>query len=341
MLGSLPLVPISKGKIKSRGKVLNSKLLNNQNPFKIKRLILELSRNCNLNCSMCGFGGNPIREDWFMNLSIVEKILLDPYIRSNLQEIRLNGRGESTIHPEFISLLKFIRNLYPNVQLTMFTNLMFLDEKIMKELLKRNVLLFISMDSNQKSQFEKIRKKASYELLKRRLKLVKIGFIVFTLQETNWNELLDIGRVAKEHGLGLIINNVHLLNSNARERFRDILNSNWNEILADLLKIRLSFPSDRILIPDQILGYKLPMEIATTISCGSLNFCPNAYSEIMLGYDGKIYPCNMFHPYILGDINTERIEDVIKSTKRQDFLLNHKTTAYCKDCAYLFPKGDF
>lgn len=86
------------------------------------RLVLELSRNCNLNCSMCGFGGRPINSTLFMH-SIVLQRLIDEYLVA-VEEIRLNGRGESTLHPDFVPILQQVRESFPHARLTLFTNLM-------------------------------------------------------------------------------------------------------------------------------------------------------------------------------------------------------------------------
>jgi hypothetical protein len=68
----------------------------------LKELILELSHNCNLACVMCGFGGQPVRRERFMSQDMLDRILSQ--VPAAPQAIRLSGRGESTIHPEFVAM---------------------------------------------------------------------------------------------------------------------------------------------------------------------------------------------------------------------------------------------
>lgn len=306
----------------------------------LRRLILELSRNCNLHCSMCGFGGHPIKSDWFMPSSSVKKCVIDTQRITQLHEIRLNGRGESTIHPEFVSLLRFIRSSAPNAQLTLFTNLMFPDDAILYELNDAKVLLFISMDSSNQSNFERIRSGASFKVFIERLFQIDHGYIVFTLQELNWKEIADVAEIAKQNNLGFIINNIHLMDESARKSFKNILNANWGDFLAQLEYITHLFDPQMVLIPDQILGIEIPLEFATTVSCGELELCPNAHTEVMVSYMGEVFPCNMFHPQILGYLSEQSLSAILKSSKRRDFLKSHKNSKYCQNCAYLFQREE-
>ncbi len=71
-----------------------------------RRLVLELTNACNLNCIMCGrnaakFKPTRFQMDW---LRYMEPLL------DIVEEVTLMGWGEPTIHPEFVQMLELIHN---------------------------------------------------------------------------------------------------------------------------------------------------------------------------------------------------------------------------------------
>lgn len=307
-------------------------------PSKPNRLILELSQNCNLNCIMCGFGGKPISSFRFMSEELIQTIIKQGDFLSDLHEIRLNGRGESTLHPGFIKIVEYLSELFPKARLTLFTNLMFQDEKILDNLLENNVNLFVSIDSPKKENLEFIRKGTRFDLLMRRIKMLKGGFLVFTLQDCNVNEITDIGRFSKEQGLGLIINVVRTDDKEYEKNFLNTLCNKWEDILKQLSSLHALIPKKELLIPDQIWGRKIPEHIATTISCGTLKICPNLLSEMMIASDGNVFPCNMFNPETYGSIHEVFLEKLWVSIKRLSLIDSYKEHYYCRNCEYMIPR---
>ena len=69
-----------------------------------RRIVLELTNGCNLNCTMCGrraaeFNAAFLEMDWFY--------ALEPLFDS-VEEVTLMGWGEPTIHPHFVEMLQTI-----------------------------------------------------------------------------------------------------------------------------------------------------------------------------------------------------------------------------------------
>jgi len=69
-----------------------------------RRIVLELTNNCNLNCIMCGrnaaqFAAAQFNIDWFY--------ALEPLF-DTVEEVTLMGWGEPTIHPNFVEMLHVI-----------------------------------------------------------------------------------------------------------------------------------------------------------------------------------------------------------------------------------------
>jgi MoaA/NifB/PqqE/SkfB family radical SAM enzyme len=180
---------------------------------------------------MCGFGGRPIQASRFMPHELIEKIISNRDFLSSLEEIRLNGRGESSLHPDFTQILQRIAGCFSGVRLSLFTNLMFEDETILDNLLKYNVELLISVDSPNKANYEYIRRGANFELLINRLEKLSGAFLVFTLQTSNIDEIRDIGKLANQYHLGLILNIVRTDNEDYRKNFQNLIDVNGMRFL--------------------------------------------------------------------------------------------------------------
>ena len=290
--------------------------------MRLKELIVEISHNCNLECKMCGFGRLGFNKNKFMDFDTFKKII--DQLGGYAENIRLNGRGESTIHPEFIQMTEYAKNKFSEVSLNLFSNLCFRNDRIIECLIKYDFQMFISIDSPNKTEIENIAK----------LKLsVKRPFIVFTLQEENFHRIYDIAVFAKENRLNIIYNTVR--RDEGMEPFIQLVESN-------LEKIKIEFQKAKKLLEDVNLKCSIPNQIAgidlksnNTKTFGEYSLCPALNSELCILFNGDVTPCNMFNPYIYGNIINSNIKTIMNSRKRLDFIRDYKSNYYCKNCACL------
>jgi radical SAM protein with 4Fe4S-binding SPASM domain len=200
-----------------------------------------------------------------------------------------------------------------------------------------HVEIYVSVDSADPHHFESIRMGAKFDQVIGRLKQIKQGFLVFTLQKTNYREIIDVGKLASMVDFGLIINVVHVEDSQYKIDFNKILDNDWLDIMNQFKSLHDIIPDDRLLIPDQIWGRLVPDEISTTISCDRLPICPNVTGEMMIAYDGTVFPCNMFNPTIYGNLLQQSFPEIWQSKQHEAFLTNHKQHPYCQYCEYMIP----
>jgi len=98
--------------------------------LQLNELIVELSYNCNISCEMCGFGQHPIDRNKFMSWKQFQSIIDGVGDRAKI--VRLNGRGESTIHPQFSEMAAYVRQQLPEAQINLFSNLSFKSDRILQ-----------------------------------------------------------------------------------------------------------------------------------------------------------------------------------------------------------------
>ncbi len=300
------------------------------------RVVIEISRNCNLDCIMCGFGGEKLRSDLFISRSLFSRILYE--VAFHAKEIRLNGRGESALHPFFAEMIRETRLLDISL-LSLFTNFSWKKDPLLETFVEHQVLLYLSIDSPVKIEFEAIRKNGSFDRFMNNLTQIRhiepIPFFVFTIQNDNLHRIFDIAEFALEYEVGLIYNVVRVDDSSYKVDFIRKIEQSWNNIYSDLQKSKqlLEDHGLTVKIPDHIWGKKI--DITDYSTSGVLDTCPNVTNEVFIAYDGSVFPCNMFNPYSYGHLMENQFSHIWGSTNHQQFLSNHKKHSYCANCEFI------
>jgi len=301
-------------------------------------IIVELSFNCNLDCIMCGFGKkeNPFDKRKFLSLERYTQILQQ--IGDKTKAIRLNGRGESTLHPDFVHILNYTKNAFPKITVNLFSSFSFKNNAIIESFIKNDVQLFISLDSPVATELESIRKGANFQFIKSNIErlpnLPKRPFIVFTIQESNLHRIYEIAKFAKDNKCNILYNTVR--RDKGIDSFVSEVKNNLQEISTQFQNVTDLFQGTPLqcLIPDQLSGVKLRIEKSQQ-TCGTSLCCPCLEKELCILYDGIVTPCNMFNPYKYGNIFNQTLAEIWKGNKRNDFLKLYKNCYYCKNCANL------
>jgi len=135
-------------------------------------LVVELTSKCNLDCTMCG-KDNSIRTKEHMDFELFRKII-DDANKSNINAFQLSYYGESTLYPKLIEAITYIKENIPNSFISMNTNGLTLTPKFIKNLLDTNIdSIVISIEGNNKEEYEAIRVGGSWNLLRKNIKNLK------------------------------------------------------------------------------------------------------------------------------------------------------------------------
>ncbi len=184
----------------------------------IKKIYIEVSSRCNLNCITC------IRHSWSlehqdMSLELFKEIVQQLDSFPNLKKVVIGGLGEPFMNPDIMKMTELIKNKGYEVKIT--TNGMLLNRSIFEKLISLNVdELVISIDSFQEEEFENIRKGGELKELKDKLlqlkdikKEEKTIFprvsMEFVLMESNRDQLSLLSEKARELGiLNILVTNL-------------------------------------------------------------------------------------------------------------------------------------
>lgn len=262
-----------------------------------RRLVLELTNTCNLNCIMCGRDESAFSSNFF---DINYLYRLEPVL-SYVEEVTLFGWGEPTIHPKFKDIIELL-NKYP-VKKYFVTNGTTLHK--IEDLLfdcKVNIMA-VSLDGACEATNDKIRRGASFNKIVSSLKKITarkrehrldypyINFVM-TLMQSNLCELPEMVDLAAAIGLEEV-KAVYLTAFN-RELADEALWNNTDDVrkvFAETIK-RGESSGIKIKLPyiqgEDIAGEKFHKD------------CFVGWRDFFIGSDGHVRPCQstprkMFH----------------------------------------------
>ncbi len=132
-------------------------------------LAIELTSLCNASCTMCS-KENSSRIKKHMDFVLFKKII-DNAKKININKFQLSFYGESLLYPKLIDSILYIREKIPNAFISMNTNGILLSPKLIEELLYSKInLITISIEGNNKEEYEAIRVKLKWDLLRENIK---------------------------------------------------------------------------------------------------------------------------------------------------------------------------
>lgn len=255
---------------------------------KPRRIVLELTNLCNLNCIMCGrnsadFKTTILNMEWFYKLES---------IFDTIEEVTLMGWGEPTMHPNFIEMLKTIDKY--NTRKYFCTNGMSLD-KIKEAIFKYKVDVFaVSVDGATQETNSRIRRGSDLNKIMENLREIteykktnKLKYpwinFVFCAMKSNIHELPDLVRLAAEVG----IEEVKVVYLTAFD------NNLADEVLWNCSDITRKYFDEAEKIGDKLgIVVKFPYIQGEDIAGNNEhNDCFVTWRDFFLGSDGFIRPC--------------------------------------------------
>jgi radical SAM protein with 4Fe4S-binding SPASM domain len=299
-----------------------------------RKLIIEILNSCNLDCPMCRVGQHGVDLRRSMPLSFFQSVVTAiPSVRI----VRLNGLGESTLLPDFAQYVEFLAQRRLLIEL--ITNGSGRIAEYMPVLEAGGHVLF-SWDSADPVTFEILRRGARWgaffdtvrEVCAARLALGNNSLcsIIFTLQKGNVGGFADVVRLAGELGVGSIQFNVAKQRGQLDQRAIDIVQADLEQ--AGLVAAECGV---NLHVPDQIRGIRTT---ALNAKMTSGTMCRAPWDEAVIRWNGDIQACNMFNPFVYGNLLRASFEDIWSGRFAAVFRSKLNTPdchPYCISCAYI------
>lgn len=263
---------------------------------KYKRIYIEITNNCNLNCSFCSKVLKPRR-----NMTLEEFEIVLNKIKDFTDYIYLHVKGEPLIHKDVITFINKANEYNLKVNLT--TNGVFFN-KYAKELGKCNNLNKINFslhcEHNKENYLEDI-----FDNIKYLSKDTTVIYRLWTLK----NNFLDNNSTK-------IVDKIKEYYNLSTETVNKIKNENNIKISS-----RIFVDKDNEFVWPEITNHK---------SCG---YCYGLNTHIAILVDGTVVPCCLDSNGVidLGNIYNDNLEDIINSDRYQNLLKSFRDRKPCEE----------
>jgi radical SAM protein with 4Fe4S-binding SPASM domain len=269
-------------------------------------VLIEPVSSCNLRCVMCfqidkSFSSNKNLMG-HMTIDLFKKIIDEVYA-GGTKAITIASRGEPTLHPKLGEMLEYCKGKF--FELKVNSNATLLNDKLIHQILQSDITdMVFSVDSYEKSEYEKIRVKGIFETVLNNIKKFK------EIREEHYPKSRCATRIS-----GVKIN---------KEQDIDKFKNFWKEYVDHVVMVEMENRWDT---------YHNPKEIAGKGACNYL------WERMYVWYDGICNPCDVDYKSELtvGSIKNNTIYEIWNSKKYNELRsmhLNHKRNSVfpCDRC---------
>ena len=275
------------------------------NLFTIKPTVLaiELTNNCQAGCIMCGHELMQ-RKVENMNFELFKKII-DDAKSNDIKVFQLSFYGEPLLYHDLINATKYISDTIPESVIVINTNAYYLSKEKSQQLLNAGIKLFsISVDGNNKEEFEKIRPGLKWDTIYENIK--------------NLRQIID----QSSQNAQIHIRGLHLKNYPIDE---SLYHQTWGQF-ADKIQIRNEHDLDK-LEGETIINKLIP--------------CHRIMSQMVVLANGEVTICayDWAGSQKYGNLQSNSILDLWFRWNNIKLRLIHllglkRTLSYCRDCTY-------
>ena len=259
--------------------------------MRFKKVYIEITNNCNLNCSFCN---NNKRDKKFMSIMEFERIIVE--VKKYTNYIYLHVKGEPLLHPDLDKILSICDS--NNIRVNITTNGTLLKNK-KDTLLNHNCVrqINISLHSENKipTYFVDI-----FETCKELSKKMYISYRLWTLKD-------------------------YILDRKSTETVEKIVDS--YVLSADIVEKLYCEPSTKIdfnTFVDKENLFKWP---DLNVEESSHGFCYGLKTHIGILVDGTVVPCCLDGEGVinLGNIYLESLEEILNKDRTKKIVENFKS----------------
>lgn len=301
-------------------------------------LFLELTRNCNLFCSMCrpycGY-----KNEWFMEDKVVDRVF--EQLIKNVDVVDLRGFGESTLDPRLLSMADRIEK--EGIQTFLFSNLCAQSSNFWKELGRIGTKVAVSIETANNEKYRMIRRGGELKVLKENVtalaqNAVREPYFSVVYADNNLEDMKALALFAKECGISKIqLNPISYSKPNDNQSYYGFRNATVENVYAMLSDLQ-----------DFSIKEGVNFEVAANL-CNENNVkqrcCLHPWSYVFVRYDGSVGFCDHLarvEDSLMGNImendfmaiwNNETYVQLRKRHRDNDFRILTNQGIECEWCS--------
>ncbi len=289
---------------------------------------LEITNLCNLNCKMCPRKKLPVKYKE-MSRSLFKEIVNN---LKGVKEIILTGWGEPTTHKELAEMVRYGKFKNKKVRLT--TNGLLLNEKLRDKLTKAGIdSITFSVDSvDENNEWGHMNKKTLDNIRALSRMKNRPSIVIQSILEKPISNLLAICDFAKSIGAERL-NLSRVLQEFSPGMPRPSLNEEKemvDKIFKHGRKIGLQVDMIQYGVGSGLIRAVYPLAKRTMGLFGER--CLRLFNYAYVNVEGDVTPCCLLPSLKVGNIKTQRIEEIWQSRGFRRFRKNHNNHKLCKNC---------
>jgi radical SAM protein with 4Fe4S-binding SPASM domain len=294
---------------------------------------IEPTTRCNLKCEMCEHSFKEFNKR-DLTLERFRKILDDfPFLKN----ITLQGLGEPLLNQDIYKMIHEAKRR--NVRIGITTNATLLDKVASENLINSKLdWMYISLDSVDKELYEKIRRGANFDIVKRNIikffelkgnAVPKTNFWTLLLKE-NIKYIKEIVLFADSLGVEkIILQSLH----------------NWGHETFDIIRNKRIDKDDRLsILVEELKNMEKKVEVEITTNIHETNVkCNWPWRSLYITTDGFVTPCCMqgADPDLInfGNVFDNDLNNILNNDKYRKFRSELNSTnipKICKGCPAYF-----
>ena len=299
-----------------------------------------ITNRCNLDCLHCR-GMDKEELDSRTILRVAEEI---PSLKPRW--VIVEG-GEPLLRKELFEIIEIIHN--SNIKIYLISNGMLFNEDLARRFAKLDVNLMISIDGADRESYEKIRRGASFERLKKSVAIAnKYGILdscPVTIGKQNYNQIDKLFKFAKEVGYKKITflglkpcrdYEKYVLNGEEYRSFFLSVVRKQNDYQMD---VYVDEPFFKPFLKEHHIDYSPNPENGIIVP--DVSRC--IFGEYMfIETNGDVKPCT-FAPVAIGNVNERSLNEIWKDMQNSELIKKIKDfstrESSCGECKYLYECG--
>lgn len=299
-----------------------------------------ITNRCNLNCLHCR-GMDRKELDSRTILRVAEEI---PSLKPRW--VIIEG-GEPLLRKELFEIIETIHK--SNIKIYLISNGMLFNEDLVRRFAELDVNLMISIDGADRESYEKIRRGASFEKLKKSVVLANeygvLDSCPITIGKHNHSQIDKMFKFVKEIGYKKITflglkpcrdYEKYVLNGEEYENFFFSVVRNQKDYQMD---VYVDEPFFKPFLKEHHINYSPNPENGIIVP--DVSHC--IFGEYMfIETNGDIKPCT-FAPVAIGNVNERSLNEIWKDMQNSELIKKIKDFSmregFCGECKYLYECG--
>ena len=288
----------------------------------ITNINLALSNRCNAKCIWCP-SSRGTSQNFDMSFDIVKKIINEVCEETfpwEIKMIHLSENGEALYNPEFLNIVRYIKEKLPNTALNLLSNFSLLTPEIAKILLEEKLLssIQVNIDGHDAESY-KAAKGINYNGV---IKNVKSFLKLRDEIDPNFDFTINV-MVAFEYAITV----KSLFNAPPTQVTTAIPYSSYDDTVTTLREfvpnnVRISHSKPGLWTERKLAAENTEID-TTNLQCPMLN---RVETEVFISPNGNWYPCCLDdnNDINFGNVNDFSLLEIHNSQKRLTFIQNLK-----------------